>query len=235
MSDDFHLIQRRILNNLLFNDKLRYSEIKPGEMEGSQFTFHLNKLIEIGLVEKADDQYTLTANGKTIANSFDTDSVNPRRQAKHSVVFCAFRTSEGKIESLIYTRKKNPYYDHQGFPTGKVMYGESIITTAERELKEETNLSGIAVLIGIRHFRVYYPKNSDLVEDKVMYICKIENPKGELANNIEGEFKWIKFEHISKLIAKPLPEFEEVYKTLLTYVTSEGISFKEISLFPSEF
>ena len=163
MFDKYHPIQRNILNDLLFGNQLKYSQLKPDEMEGSQFTFHLGKLIESDLVTKVDEYYQLTSKGKEIANSFDKDSSNPNRQAKQSVVFCVFREFEGRKQTLIYTRKKNPFYNHQGYPTGKVMYGESIIETAERELREETGLSGKVKLIGIRHFRVYYPTNEELV------------------------------------------------------------------------
>lgn len=233
MSDDYHFIQRKILNDLLFRNKLKYSEMKPEEMEGSQFTFHLNKLLDSGLVEKVDDKYNLTAKGKNIANSFDSDSNNPRKQAKHSVVFCAFRKDDSKNQTLVYKRKKNPFYSHQGYPTGKVMYGESIIETAERELDEETGLIGKAKLIGIRHFRVYYPTKDELVEDKVMYICRIDEPTGELTSNDEGEFQWVDIEKVKDVISNPLPEFQEVFEMNMNF-TGE-ISFDERKHYPKQF
>lgn len=233
MSDEFHLIQRKILNDLLFHDKLRYSEMKPEEMEGSQFSFHLNKLVDFGLVDKVDDHYTLTAKGKNIANSFDFDSTNPRKQAKQSVVFCAFRSLNGKKEALVYTRKKNPFYDHQGYPTGKVMYGESILETAERELHEEAGLTGKAELIGIRHFRVYYPTQEELVEDKVMYVCKIDEPTGELVSNDEGIFQWVDIGEVHKVVVNPLPEFQEIFEMLQEF--NGEITFAERNHYPKQF
>lgn len=233
MSDDYHFIQRKILNDLLFHNKLKYSEMKPEEMEGSQFTFHINKLMDSGLVEKVNDKYSLTANGKNTANSFDSDSNNPRKQAKQSVVFCTFRKKDGIEETLIYTRKKNPFYDHQGYPTGKVMYGEGILDTAERELHEETGLSGKAEIIGIRHFRVYYPTKGELVEDKVMYICRIDEPEGELQSNNEGEFKWIKVNGAQDAIKNPLPEFQEIFEMLNDF--KGEVTFSESNHYPKHF
>jgi 8-oxo-dGTP pyrophosphatase MutT (NUDIX family) len=230
MQDEYHFIQRKILSDLLFGNQLKYSQLKPTDMEGSQFTFHINKLIDAGLVSKSDNQYILTAKGKNIANTFDIDSKNPGKQAKHSVVFCAFDRND---KTLIYTRKKNPFYNHQGYPTGKVMYGESILETAERELHEETGLSGKAKLIGIRHYRVYYPTRNNLVEDKVMYICRIDNPTGELVSNAEGEFEWINREKINETVTNPLPEFKEIFEMMSTF--NGKITFAERKHYPKQF
>lgn len=233
MSNDLHPIQRNILNQLLFGNKLKYSQLKPEEMEGSQFTFHLNKLISSDLVIKEDDFYALTPKGKNVANTFDSDSVNPNKQAKHSVVFCAFRKFGDVEKVLVYTRKKNPFYDHQGFPTGKVMYGEEILKTAERELHEETGLTGKATLVGIRHYRVYFPTEKDLVEDKVMYVCRIDEPIGELLGNLEGVFVWVEVPKIKDVVTNPLPEFEEILDMLSEF--NGQITFNESKHYPKIF
>lgn len=233
MTQDLHYIQRRILKDLLFSDKLKYSDIKPLNMEGSQFTFHLNKLVKEGLVVKDDNFYSLTPEGKGLTNAFDFDSTSPRRQAKHSVVFCAFREQKGELQTLVYTRKKNPFYNYQGYPTGKIMFGESVIEAAERELFEETGLSGNAKLIAIRHYRVYYPTNEDLVEDKVMYICKVFDPIGELNGNNEGEFLWSDVDNVKSVIKNPLPEFKEIFD--LVSVDQGEVTFEEKNHYPEEF
>lgn len=231
MNEQYHPIQRQILNRLLFSSKLNFASLKPFDMEGSQFTFHLTKLIELELINKdSDGKYSLTPKGKNIANAYDTDSNLPNKQAKLSVVFCA--TKNDQSEFLIYTRLKNPFYGCQGFPTGKVKYGENIVDTAKREFSEETNLTGEAQLRGIRHFKVYDKNSKQLLEDKVMYIFEIKEPFGELKSNDEGKFKWIKAEDISA-IENALEEFEETFQ-VITNFTGE-ITFKEIDQYTSKF
>jgi len=227
---DYHLIQQQILKKLLFSESEKFSKLKPFNMEGSQFTFHLDKLIKENLVSKnLNGEYSLTTEGKNIANRIDSDSKTPQMQAKHSAVFACKKDTE----FLIYKRLKNPFYGCQGFPTGKVQYGESIYEAAKKELKEETNLEGEPELIGIRHYTVYTNPNEKLVEDKVMYIFLILNPKGELISNEEGEFQRINTSKISEIVTNPLEEFFEILELIQNF--KGEISFKEVKHFTNKF
>lgn len=229
---DLHELKIHILKTLLFADSKRYSEIKPGEIEGSQFTFHLNDLIDQGLVLKNDTgDYSLTPMGKNFANKYDYDSIVPATQAKHSVVICAFRNN--KKEILLYKRLKNPFYGCQGFMTGKVQYGERVQDTAKRELLEETHLVGDPTLIAIRHYRVYDNDSKKLLEDKVMYIHIVNNPNSEVASNEEGEFKWVEVSKVKDFITKPLEEFWEIYDIATSKRDFDW--FKEVDHFTTKF
>lgn len=232
MNDQYHYLQREILNNLLFTDQLPFSKLKPKNIEGSLFTFHLNKLIEDGLIEKnKDGQYSLSDKGKNIANTHDKESNQPNKQAKHSAVFCA--TKNNQSEFLLYTRLKNPFFGCQGFPTGKVKYGESILDTAKRELFEETNLIGQPQLKAIRHFRVYDKATNIILEDKVMYICEVKDPSGELKSNLEGDFKWVAKDKINSFVTNPLEEFQEIFEILCSEYPVEF--FKEVNHYTNKF
>lgn len=227
-----HRIQEAILARLLHSDGLHYSDIKPQEMEGSQFTFHLSKLVERGLVVKnSDGIYVLTDAGKNESNSIDFDSTSPRKQAKHSAVFCATRNN--RAEFLVYTRFKNPFYGCQGFPTGKIQYGESSYETAKRELFEECHLEGEPTLIGIRHYRVYNKEDKTLLEDKVMYIFEICEPVGDLMSNKEGRFEWVSKNSIGNTIVNPLEEFEEIFDLLCSF--DGTITYKEVTHYTDRF
>lgn len=76
--------------------------------------------------------------------------------------------------------------------SGKVGYGEKVIEAAKRELKEETNLDGNPQIVAIKHFLVFDKSTKELVEDKFMFLCKVDNPKGDLvAENAEGKYEWV--------------------------------------------
>lgn len=219
-----HPIRKQILKLLLFSQTQRFSQLKPKEITGSLFTFHLDELIKEGYILKnPNGDYSLSEEGKLLANKYDFDSKQPNMQAKLSVIVCPFR--EDSSEVLIYKRLKNPFYGCQGFMTGKVQYGESFLEAAKRELKEETNLEGEPELVGIRHYRVFDKDSNAFLEDKCMFIFKVLDPKGELKSNEEGEFEWIKFAGIPKVVTNPLEEFNEV----LEIVKDSGeLTFKEV-------
>lgn len=187
-----HDIQLQILKKLLFAKELRYSELKPdSEMENNQFDFHLDKLVSQKFIEKNSKFYYLTNAGKEYANRMDTDKDTIPLQSKISVFICPTRLIKGRTQYLIYTRLKQPFYGCQGFMSGKVRYGETIIDGAKRELLEETSLMGNPQLVSIRHYLVFEKSSKALVEDKFMFFCLVKNPTGELVPNNEGKYEWI--------------------------------------------
>ena len=201
-----HSIQIKILQDLLYKEYIKYSDLKPKEMEGSQFTFHLEALIKESLIKKSSQGYSLTAKGKEVSNRMDYGDIDIKTQAKISAVLCCIREEDGVTQYLLYTRKKNPFWGYQGFPTGKVKRGEDISEAATRELLEEANLDGIPELFAIRHYRIY--SNEDLLlEDKIFFAFRFKNPKGKLTSGKEGDFK-VKLKSAQKM---ELPEINDEF------------------------
>ncbi len=200
-----HEIQLKILEKLLFSISLRYSQIKPDKkMENNQFQFHLNQLTEMGLVRKENGKYLLTPKGKEYANRIDEGENQLKLQAKISAWIACTRIVKNKKQFLIYTRLKQPFYGCQGYLSGKVRYGENLTEAVKRELKEETNLDCLkSKVIAIKHFRVFDKRTKELVEDKFMFMCLVENPKGELKGNKEGKFEWVDEDRLYDYVANP--------------------------------
>lgn len=215
LMDKLHKIQLNILRVLLFAKTKRYSDIKPYDMEGSQFKYHMDRLIEYKLISKElGGTYSLTSTGKEVANQMNSIKISMGKQAKVTANICCVRRLNASTEYLLYTRKKNPFYGFQGFPTSKIWYGDSFIDGAKKGLFNETNLTGNPKLLAIRHYRVFDNANDHLLEDKVMYIFRFDDPIGSLKSKKDGEFAWIKEEDFHKFIINPLPEFEEIFKLL---------------------
>ena len=110
-----HSVQAKILRELLFKPQARFSELNLTELTNDHFTFHVNQLLEIGLIEKVDKKYTLTTIGKEFANRMDTDTAKLERQAKTAVLVICVRKNRSKTECLVQQRLKQPFYGFYGF------------------------------------------------------------------------------------------------------------------------
>lgn len=225
-----HTIQLQILKKLLFSTGLRYSEIKPHpEMENNQFDFHLDKMIGEGHIEKLQDRYHLTLAGKDFANRIDADNTMVQKQAKIGTYFACVRKKGKETEFLIYTRLKQPFYGCQGFPTGKVQYGEKVTETAKRELKEETNLEGEPEVVLIKHFLVHDKTTKQLVEDKFLFLCIVYEPKGELIPSDEGKYEWVNEEDLKYYVTNHFEGFVAFMEEINALKNFKGqITFTEI-------
>lgn len=220
-----------ILRNLLFSNGLKYTQMKPDEsIENNKFDFHLKELMRQGLIEKNETNglYKLTDKGKEYANTMDTDKVKVQKQAKIGAISVALREVEGKWEYLIYTRLKQPFYGSQGFPSGKVKWGELCRDACQREFKEETNLEGEPELYKIRHYIVFKKETGELVEDKIFFFHRILNPTGDLKANNEGKFEWVKEKDLQEYLVKPFDSTEEIIEHAVAAKNFDGnVTFDE--------
>lgn len=218
MAELTHETQLGILNKLLFAKGLKYKDLKyDTSIENNTFQFHLTKVIDLGYVSKKGEVYSLTKEGEKLAIHIDTDKnklVEVRKVSVH--IFCIRKGKMGK-ECLIYTRLKHPFYGKQGFPAGKVHYGENFIDAAKRELEEETQLTGKPILFNISHILVKDKKTKELLDDKLFLDFFVDEPKGELIGNKEGDFRWIPIKEIDRYMPNPFNGVE-IYKKALEQI-----------------
>lgn len=218
-----HPIQIRILLILLFRPKARFSELNATKMPTDHFAFHLKRLLSVDLVEKTGrSAYQLTVKGKEFANRFDTENVVLERQAKIGILIGAVRHKDGKKQYLVQQRLKQPYYGFSGFVTGKVQWGETVLETAARELKEETGLTGKLTLVGIEH-KIDYSKENQLLEDKYFFVVRANNPKGK----IKKVFKGGKNQWLTKNEFLKLPKLFGDVRTIIKMLDQNKLVFKE--------
>lgn len=199
MHNDLHAAQAKILRELLFTPDASFAALlKATDLTSDHFTFHVKRLVELGLISKQKNRYTLTVNGKEYANRLDTDVVLLEKQAKVAVLLLGAKESGGTRYYLCQQRLKQPYFGFWGFATGKIRWGETVLETAARELKEETNLTADLRFLGIEH-KTDVDTNGKLLEDKFFFIVAAENCQGELAEEMEGGKNfWLTQEELNK-------------------------------------
>lgn len=183
-----HEAQTSILRELLFHPAAGFAELqKPTGLSSDHFTFHINRLLELGLVERlSKGQYHLTPKGKEYANRLDTDNNTVERQPKVAVLLNIERTVGDRREIVFQERLKQPYYGYWGLPSGKIRWGETIMECAARELLEETGLEADFEIKGVYHEHAVAEANGEYLEDKVFFVMRGTNPRGELVERFEG-------------------------------------------------
>jgi len=187
--------------------------MKPTKsMENNKFQFHLDKLQEMGLLEKAGVKYRLTKEGKQLVGRMDSKKALVKKQMMVGVAIIATRDITKQKEYLVFTRLKQTFFGCQGFTAGKVEFGERIIDAARREFKEETQLEGKPKLVGTNHYLT--KQNGEVVDDLCLFWCWIDNPKGKLRGSKEGKYEWVAEENLEKFVTKTFQDREQLFKEI---------------------
>lgn len=147
-----HHIQKDILLRLSKAVSLRFSELKPSDLESNAFMYHLRQLHAQKLVEKTDQGYRLTDEGLAYIDGFSFHTLKPRKQPK-VISILAIRNADGGW--LLAKRKYQPYINQYMLPSGKQHLGEGPTEHAERELKEKLQLDAPLRRRGLSDIRIY--------------------------------------------------------------------------------
>ncbi len=231
-------LQKEILSLCSFAPNgAKFSELKPKHttIENDLFNYHLQYLVKNGYLEKRDQLYFLTIQGKSLVTNIDHATKSVATNYKVSVYLCP--VVDGKV--LLYKRLKHPQYGYSGFISGKITYGETILGTAEREFTEETNLTAKFKVVGnMRQIR--HDKDNKVIEDGIFYVCYTDKVNGELLEKSkEGEYFWVRLSEVSKLekIFKPSLEIGvgEVLERIEGKKSWDSLFFYELQPEPEEY
>lgn len=119
-----HERQRGILELLAHHDGVRFGEMERFfAVRSNALSYHLNRLQEEGLVEKHEERYRLTGEGKTVAPYLG------RGQQPLPVVLVA-PVTEGEV--LLVEREKEVYRGLYAIPSTTLRYGERPGSAVER-------------------------------------------------------------------------------------------------------
>ena len=189
-----HPIQRHILKVLTVIGEMRYRDLKPKEIDGNQFMYHLGVVIKKGYVKKVGILYLLTTDGKMYADRAEFDTFIPRIQPKIVTMICCVNR---KNETLLFKRTRSPVSNLVHLPYGKIHMGEPVKEAANRELKEKSGLEASLTHIGDIYVRVY--DGDELIANILHHVFIGKNPTGEiLEKTVAGIPFWSKIEDVPK-------------------------------------
>ena len=183
-----HHIQKAIVYKLAFSQGLRFSQLKPGELDNKLFDYHLKLVIRAGLVEKNNDGlYTLTSEGRRVGVGV-LDKQFMALDRAHSVLFLVIRRqSDGAW--LLFKRQTHPLLGKIGFMHVNPEIGKDVFSSAHDELLAKTGINAMFNYIGSGYFTVY--EGDDLESYTHFTALVATDASGELAQDSEkGEYFW---------------------------------------------
>lgn len=200
-----HHIQKDIIHRLSRARELRFSELKPSQLESNAFMYHIKQLISGGYVEKSETGYTLTPSGLTYVDGLSLKSSQPRKQAKILSVI-VLRNKRG--EYVLARRKYQPFIDTLLFPGGKQHYGESPEAHVERELKEQFDLTGDPVRRGLVDQRTF--SKGVLITHVLTHVYELMYDGPPPAESAKFTYEWASVDEVKQLY----PGTYELYTAL---------------------
>jgi ADP-ribose pyrophosphatase YjhB (NUDIX family) len=207
-----HHIQRKILYKLLYSSELGYAQMRPPGVESNHFAYHLEQLLQAGLLQKDGRRYSLTTSGLALADRVSHKSMTVRVQP-HIVTSIYITNDAG--QTLLYKHAFQPYLNLSGPPQGRLHYEEHVADAATRELAEKTGLVGIPLTHrGIAYIHATR-QDADISKILTHVFSGTVNGTPELSGQSPNGFcSWANAARLPK--AKCMPGFKEVQKLLLT-------------------
>lgn len=183
-----HHIQKSIVYDLAFADSLRFSDLKPDDMENKAFTYHLKKVMRAGLVEKLEDgHYALTMKGRRIGKGALKKESRLLDRA-YSILLLAVRRSEDDAW-LLYKRSNQPLLGLTGFMQAQPVAEADARDTAQKTAREQTGLTAEFNVHGHGYFRVY--RNKELESFIHFTLLVAHDPQGQLLETAESAgYSW---------------------------------------------
>lgn len=203
-----HHIQKSIINKLAFSDSLRFSELKPENIENKLFDYHLKIVVNDGLVEKdAEGHYILTSKGKFTGSQLQRTDISTHETAD-SVLFLVVRRKSDN-SWLLYRRLTHPLKNKTGFMHTIPNTTEPTTTTARNVLRSKTGLEGDFSYRGSGYFRIF--DNGELESFTHFTLLVSENAQGLLESSDErAEYSWIENPDFSS--AEMLPNMQTLHQ-----------------------
>ncbi len=215
-----HHLQTKILYALAIEDGLKFSALKPKNMESNQFMYHLKSVMAQGYVKKNDSVYQLTPKGLRYVSALSFELLSTRMQP---VIKTMIYAENDQGQQLLYRFNRQPLRGRTGLVTGKIHYGETELEAAERELMEKSGLTAKLEYIGQVNTRTY--KENELVTHTLYFIFKAEKASGKLTkSDLHGESFWGKVDDYQD--AQLMPGLSTIMKQIKNH---KSIFFEELS------
>jgi len=121
-------IQERILEQFLYANNLKFNDIEKAlKIRSNKLTYHLKKLIKIGILIKQEGNYSL---------SETSEHLIPYLSDKKAVLPVILIHLGNKNQCFLYNRQKRPFKNYLSLPGGRFLTNESIEDATTRLMRK---------------------------------------------------------------------------------------------------
>ncbi len=203
-----HWIQKHILQQLATHPSRRYIELKPNNIDGNLFMYHMQQLQKAKYIDKQTKAYTLSENGKRFVSRMSLRQGAPLVQPKIVVMFVC---QNANSEYLLFRWRRQPYYGLVSFPFSKLHFGRTLADTLQEALFYKIQLSGQFDHAGDIYLRVLDAKDN-VAEHTLVHVYRVMGVHGTLGayDGLTGEPFWGMFKNIPA--SQQVPGFADIYQ-----------------------
>lgn len=181
---DLHYLQIEILKQISLNPDSPFSVIQNKEITSNLFAYHVKKLLLLKLVEKNDDRYSLTTDGKKFVNRLEIEKEFPvfTNQPKVGILIYPFFGTDFSSDFIARTRLKEPFYGYTGTISTRFRFGEPVEQTIKKEMEQRV---GFTFESSQEHGyqRIINKLDNEVVEDKIFFIYSVYGLSGSFNKN----------------------------------------------------
>jgi len=179
-------MERSALVALTEHESLRLKQLLPMDVPSNLFSYHLQKLLTTGLIERKNGLYSLTPKGKQLAGQINVDTGRVRPQPKIIGMFYITNT-QGQV--ALFEWKRQPYYDYTSFPYGKFDFGKSLQNNTGDELYKKTSLNLRPKFV--TDFYITITQNGFVISHMLVHLFKAKVDNFELRSMVRtGKCFW---------------------------------------------
>lgn len=182
-----HWIQKHIMRQLSTHSGRRYSELKPNDVEGNLFMYHMQKLQAAGYITKNAAVYGLSQKGELFSSRMSLKQAAPLMQPKIVVMLICQNEND---EYLLFRWSRQPYNGLVSFPFSKIHFGRTLTETLEEALFYKTSLTGNFLYVGDVYIRTL--TDNKPVDHMLAHIYRVTDIEGILGgyDGLTGQPFW---------------------------------------------
>jgi ADP-ribose pyrophosphatase YjhB (NUDIX family) len=177
--------REQIFKLFLEKDKLKFSEIeKEIKIRSNMVSYHLEKMLEEGILEKKGQYYYLTKTSERYIPIFSHLVGNDLSPLP--VILVAVMK---KDKILMIKRNKRPYKNYWSMIGGKMMFDETFESSSIRQVEEKAGIKSAFVSINsVLHERV---EEEGIVKYSfILFFTKVAVKYEKFKDTSQGELKW---------------------------------------------